>query len=312
MLLSACTSAARHATGPSSPPASSSVTVASPPGYLAVASPVGLAVLGGQVWAVSVQDGTVVALDPATRKVSERVHVGGTPLRAVAYGNRLWVSLFGAGRLVAVDPSSGKVVHRVAMRGQPEGLAAGFGSVWVVRQQARLLTRVAPDGRVRASYPLGREPRLVTATDRYLIVSDFGGGTLTRVDPRTGRIVTSAKLCRGPQGVAWSGSTVWVTCTTQGVLLAVNERTLRVTGRLSIPHEPDGVRVSGAKVYVVATRGPTLHEISADPVHPTLLNSHKLGKAFPLHDQANVDVELVGRFVVVSSFGEGRVYVQSD
>ena len=197
------------------------------------------------------------------------------------------------------------------MPGQPEGLAAGFGSVWVVRQQAGKLTRVSSAGRVGPSYRLGDEPRLVTATDRYLVVSNFGAGTLTRVDPRSGETATSAKLCTGPQGLASSGTTVWVTCTTQGVVLAVDEGTLHVTGRLTIGHEPDAIRIYGDRVYVVATLGPTLHEIRADPTHPALLSSRKLGKAFLLHDQANVDVVVDGGRAWVSSFGEGRVYVSS-
>jgi YVTN family beta-propeller protein len=311
VLLAACTSAGQKSTGPSSRPPTAPPTSAVPSrlGYLAVPSPVGLAALNGRVWAVSVQDGTVVAIDPTTAKVTRRVRVGPTPVRAVAYDDLLWVSVFGAGRLVAVDPATGKIVRRVALPGQPEGLAAGFGSIWVVRQQAGKLTRVSAAGRVGPSYPLGDEPRLVTATDRYLVVSNFGGGTLTRVDPRSGNTATSAKLCAGPQGLASSGTTVWVTCTTQGVLLAVDERTLHVTGRLTIRHEPDAVRIYGDRLYVVATLGPTLYEIRADPMHPTLLNSHKLGKAFALHDQANVDFVLDGGRALVSSFGEGRVYV---
>jgi sugar lactone lactonase YvrE len=155
---------------------------------------------------------------------------------------------------------------------------------------------------------LGREPRLVTATDQYLIVSDLGGGTLTRIDPSSGKTATSARLCNGPQGLASSGTTVWVACTTQGVVLAVDERTLQVTGRLAVAHEPDAVRVYGGRVYVVATLGPTLHELADDPRHPALLRSRKLGEAFMLHDQANVDLVLAAGSVLVTSFGQGRVY----
>jgi sugar lactone lactonase YvrE len=232
--------------------------------------------------------------------------VGDTPLRAVFDGRSVWVSVFGEGQVVAVDPRSGRVVRRVAVPGQPEGIVATAGSIWVVRQAARKLTRIGPDGAVGPSYPLGSEPRLVTAGRSALFLADVTDGTITRVVPRSGRRTVGGKVCDGPQNLVDAAGTLWVTCTRSDRLVAVDEATLQVTAQLRLSGEPDGERVVNKHLYVAATAGPTVYEVRTG-AHPAVERKRVLGKAVALQDRANVDLVVTAGRIWVSSFGENSV-----
>ena len=252
-------------------------------------SPVGIAVVGDDVWVASARGNAVARIDAETLQVTATVDVGDTPLRLVSDGTLLWVSVFAEDTVVAVDPLTSEVVITVALAGQPEGLAVGFDSLWVVRQQARQLTRLAPDGAVQASYPLGEEPRLVAVSDTYVFASNFGDGTVTRLDPASGELTTSGELCEGAQGLAAATDVLWVTCTAQGRLLAVDPEDLSVTGSLDLPDEPDAVHIIDDVVWVAQARGPAMVRIGGDANAPNVELRLPFGTAGGLADRANVD-----------------------
>jgi sugar lactone lactonase YvrE len=224
--------------------------------------------------------------------------VGGPARRIDAHGP--------VGLAVAVDPGSGRVVRRVAVPGQPEGIVAAAGSIWVVRQAARKLTRIGPDGAVGPNYPLGSEPRLVAAGGGALFVADVTDGTITRVDPRSASRTVGSKVCDGPQNLVDAAGTLWVACTRSDRLVAVDEATLRATAQLHVSGEPDGERVVNGHLYVAATVGPTVYEVRTG-AHPAVGRQRVLGKALALQDRANVDVVLAAGRIWVSSFGENSV-----
>jgi hypothetical protein len=295
--LVACT-----APGPHTPP------TPQPPVTATVKAPVGLAAAGDALWAVSSADGAVVRVDPVTGAVGAVVPVGRTPLRAAADGNTLWVSVFGAGHVVAVDLAAGKVVHDEELGGGPEGIGVAFGSVWVVRQDARVLTQLDMTGVKVADLAVGTMPRLLAFGRTTVWVSDFAGGTVTRVDPVSGQSQTTTTLCQGPQGLTVDAGVVWVACTTSNEVVAVDEQTLAVRGRVPVPGEPDAIRVADGRVWVAATEGPTLVQLALDPNAPAVLSTRKLGEAAALRDRANVDLVAAGGRLWVSHPRENRLY----
>ena len=279
---------------------------ASIPSYDA-AQPVGLAAADGKVWTVEAGGDAITGRATPTAK-PVTIPVGATPLRVVAAGRLLWVSVFGADRVVAVDPRTQKVVRRLRMPGQPEGLVSAFGAVWVVRQQAQLLTKITRSG-VGPSYRLGDEPRLVTADEASLFASNFSAGTVTRVDPKSGKTVTSGQVCTGPQDMVAIQRVLWVACTPDNTVVAVDTATLHVLGKVTVDGEPDALFFDGSHLYVVTTAGPTIVELSTDAKHPTALHRKALGDAAPLFDQANVDALRIAGKWWVSSPSENRVLV---
>ena len=283
----------------------------SPPGArtqsVEALQPVGMVAAAGKVWTVDAGDGAIIGrAAPGDEPV--RVSVGKTPLRAAYDGKLLWVSVFGADRVVAVDPTEGRVVQRVRVGGQPEGIVAAFGAVWVVRQEARKLTKITDKG-AGPSYRLGDEPRLVAASDEALFASNFGDGSITRIDPKTGRTETGQHVCDGAQDMAATADVVWVACTPANEVVAVDAKTLRPLGRAFVDGEPDAIQFVGSKLYVVTTGGPTIVELNGVAADPDVVHRSALGKSAPLFDQANVDAAVVDGTWWVSSPSEGKVYV---
>jgi streptogramin lyase len=276
-----------------------------------VKGPVGLAVAGGALWAVSSAGGTVVRIDPATGAVGVGVAVGKTALRAAGDGDLLWVSVFGTGHVVAVDTTTSTVRHDVELGGGPEGIGVGFGSVWVVRQDARVLTQLDRTGTKVGDVAVGTTPRLLAFGRTHVWVSDFGAGTVTRVDPAAGSAETSAALCQGAQGLAVDAGVVWLACTTSNEVVAVDERTMAVRGRVAVPGEPDAIRVVDGRVWVAATDGPTLVQLSADAGAPAVVSQHRLAGDAPLGDRANVDLAAAGGRLWVSAPRSNAVYAAS-
>ncbi len=163
---------------------------------------------------------------------------------------------------------------------------------------------MSPAGKVLRNFPLGDEPRLVAVSDRYVFASNFGAGTLTRLDPATAELTTSKQLCAGAQGIATTADTVWVTCTGAGTLLAVDPETLLVTGSLDLGGEPDAVHVVDGAVWVAQAEGPTLVRVGGSPAQPTVAASLPIGKLPGLRDRANVEFVIEdGRFWVTAPLG---------
>jgi YVTN family beta-propeller protein len=272
-----------------------------------VTTPIGLATVGGRLWVASADTGSVVQINPDTGRVEQTVPVGATPLRMAADGDLLWVSVFSNSHLVGVDTTTHTVVKEIVLDRGTEGVAVGFGSVWVVRQHANEVTRLNRDGTVLTRIPVDLTPRLITAGTDAVWVSNYGAGTLSRIDPAGNSVRSSAVVCAGAQGLVEHDGVVWVSCTRAGEVVAVDAGTLAVLGRVAVPGEPDGIRVIDGRLFVVATAGPTLVELTLDPIAPTIKRSWTLGNAPALADRANLDLIGVGQRLWVTSFRQNRV-----
>ena len=106
-------------------------------------------------------------------------------------------------------------------------VAAGAGALWVVDYDSGILRKLAArDGHQLAAIPgVGTHAEAVVATsgavwvasigpwvvDRHGAFSPTGAGVVTRVDPRTDRIVARIRVGRGPGALAVADGAVWVT-----------------------------------------------------------------------------------------------------
>jgi hypothetical protein len=282
---------------------------------------VGVLVIGAMVAVLAGCDGSAAPPVPGPT-VGAAVAVGRTPLRAAGDGDLLWISVFGTGHVVAVDTTTSTVRHDVELGGGPEGIGVGFGSVWVVRQDARVLTQLDRTGTKVGDVAVGTTPRLLAFGRTHVWVSDFGAGTVTRVDPAAGTAETaaevsagtaetSAALCQGAQGLAVDAGVVWLACTTSNEVVAVDERTMAVRGRVTVPGEPDAIEVVDGQVWVAATDGPTLVRLSADANAPAVVSQHRVAGDAPLRDRANVDLAAAGAHLWVSALRSNAGYAAS-
>jgi streptogramin lyase len=136
----------------------------------------------GSVWVATGEAGTVVRVDPRSRRVVARIPVGfandlarddsslwvdlgdddavrrvdpvtnepGRPHRhggafAIAAGfESVWATSYPRPIVTRLDATTGEVTGRVRVRRDPKGIAVGAGSVWVVNAGDCSVTRIVP------------------------------------------------------------------------------------------------------------------------------------------------------------------------
>ena len=223
--------------------------------------PVGLARVGGAVWAALPDTGEVLVAG------GRRIAVGKVPLRLVQTPFGVWVSLIGQGSLARINPDTSKVDLRVKLApagSEPEGLAFDGTRLWVVDQAGERLVPLDPaSGELGPAVALGAGPRLATvAPSGTVYVANYTAGSLTRIEgdrPET----RNAGSCLTPQGLAVAGGLLWVACTVDDQVIGFDLTTLKPAVRLPDLGSADAVVASGDTVYVVGQSGPTVWTIDA-------------------------------------------------
>jgi serine/threonine protein kinase/DNA-binding beta-propeller fold protein YncE len=156
-------------------------------------SPIGLgagafatdtAVGAGSVW-VTLTNGGLVEVDPATHRILDTFPVGGH-LDAMTFGfGSVWVIDEVAGQVVRVDPHSGRILATVGVRGNVRAITAGSGAVWVLDPISGTVAAIDPGtNTLGPAVRVGEHATGVAAGLGAVWVSD-SGGSVYRVDPVT-------------------------------------------------------------------------------------------------------------------------------
>jgi sugar lactone lactonase YvrE len=220
--------------------------------------PEAAAVSGDTVWSYNWDDRTVSAVDAGTNLVEQTASISGSPPFTIGNGiaadeNGAWVvsSLGGKGLLTHLRLGDYRP-REFDFPWDPISVALGEGAVWVAAKDIRgsAVLKIDP-----ASGSLLAEARLRGAVvdsgsqfrDVQWIAVGNGavwalqGGTLFRIDPRTGRVAGRLTLpVHEPGGIAVGAGAVWVLVfhTGRNAVLRVEPRAMRVTGRTSAPRVP--------------------------------------------------------------------------
>jgi hypothetical protein len=166
---------------------------------------------GEEVWADNGSSRTLVRIDPATGGVLHRIRdVGGA---RIALGNdAVWVAEYARNAVARVDRRTRAVTH-IPVSSRPTTIAVGQGSVWVTTQKPHnALWRIDPETReTTAVIPVPATSRGVATGDGAVWVTSgtYVGepgvparpGRVTKIDPRTGRIVKTIVVGYRPDGV---------------------------------------------------------------------------------------------------------------
>lgn len=126
---------------------------------------------------------------PSGGTVVRTLPLPGQPHQVLARGNRLWVTLERPGeraRVVRIDASTGRVDRSFPLEGVPARLVYGFGSLWIPQEirgkPGGTLVRLDPrSGRVLAEIR-APAPRLFGATLTVAPAAVWIGGADTRLD----------------------------------------------------------------------------------------------------------------------------------
>jgi YVTN family beta-propeller protein len=127
----------------------------------------------------------------------------------------LWVGSLENQTLVRIDPATRQVIGTVPVGATPTGVAFDFGAVWVAHGLLGAVSRVDPqfNRRTRTVRVTTRAlylPDGSVATGEGSVWAAFGNSTLVRLDPSTLRRIGSTMAGIGPAAVAVGFGSVWV------------------------------------------------------------------------------------------------------
>jgi DNA-binding beta-propeller fold protein YncE len=143
----------------------------------------------------------------------------------------VWVTPNGAdGRLIRIDPRTGRISARISARPVYFGsvIAFGAGFVWTGNDDERYKR----------------------------------GSTVSKVNPKTNRVVGQALVLGSPQSIAFGHGALWV-ADHAGWLVKIDPTTFTVVARQRLDFGPHGVVIANGAVYVADAHGSRLLE--ADP-----------------------------------------------
>jgi hypothetical protein len=168
----------------------------------------GMAIDGGFLWVLGVQDLYRVSLD--TGKIEQHYDVGGDAVAAGA--GRVFVLSRGLGTLTTVNEKSGRIGRPVPLTSTtPTFIAYGFGAVWITDRSSDVVTRLPVNGRGGGEdIDVGREPVGVTTGAGAVWVANAGAGTVSKVDPG-GSVDATDTVGGRPTRVTVAFGSVWVT-----------------------------------------------------------------------------------------------------
>jgi virginiamycin B lyase len=237
------------------------------------ASAVGL----GAVWTATCTTPGLARIDPSTNRQTGHValavpqYLGGEASVGVG-ANAVWVVVDGAGcfacRLARVDPRSLRVTARIRVMAGAAGVRVDGGSVWITNPDGDVVQQVdAARLRVVRTRATGDMPRFLTV-DRggALWTLNQADGTVTRIDPRSGRTATHDVELHGSGGaLAAHGRWLWARGS-EKLLTRLDERSGQVVERYG-PAVGDGAVVVGfGAVWVSAPGIRTLWRLPLDRV----------------------------------------------
>jgi DNA-binding SARP family transcriptional activator len=190
-------------------------------------SPATVASDGRSLWAAAAASRTVYRINPESGRILDSIAGVDASAIAVADG-AAWVTEPRRGDIVHID-ASGRVVARIRVPGDPIRVAADATTVWVaiphpqgaVWRARSTVWRIDAKTRKRvAVVSVPATARRVATGAGYVWVTSgtyqgepgvpAGGGVLSKIDPRTNRVVSTIKVGFRPEGVVVANGLVWI------------------------------------------------------------------------------------------------------
>ena len=174
-------------------------------------APSNIAVGDGAVWALNTEDDTVSRIDAGTKRVVKTFKTGGRPSDLAAGAGAVWVGNAGGGDFVyrtvsvsRVDPDSTEVTRTVKLPDHGESstppsagfpqLAVGAGAVWAI-DPTPSVSRIDPrTGRIIATIDARVPPSTIAAGPEGVWFLSWQTESVMRIDPRTDRVAQTVPI----------------------------------------------------------------------------------------------------------------------
>jgi YVTN family beta-propeller protein len=175
----------------------------------------------GRMWTTDCGNGAILAIDPATNKVSEtikvRINGGGEGSIGVGEGG-IWVvsgeNDTSSGTLTRIDPVTRKIVANIPVSPGSNGVTVGGGAVWVSNTDDGSVSKIDPaTNKVDAVIKVHKSPRFITSDGKFVWVLNQGDGSVSKINPATNAVVATIDVgVPGGGGDIKAGAgAIWVT-----------------------------------------------------------------------------------------------------
>jgi DNA-binding SARP family transcriptional activator/DNA-binding beta-propeller fold protein YncE len=217
----------------------------------------------GSVWEME-DSGVLLQIDPRTRHVTASIAVGVSPGDVAVGAGAVWITDANSQTLLRVSPQYGAITRiplpaqGLSRPGLGGGVAIGAGSVWLAEGLSRIVRIDPASDRVESavSVPDARE---VAFGDGAIWVGSSDLGVLTKVDPRTGAVVATARIGPWICCLAVGGGYVWAANDT-GVWKLGSDG--RVLGTISTPSQVANIYLGAGALWVAADVAGTVLRIN--------------------------------------------------
>jgi YVTN family beta-propeller protein len=190
-----------------------------------------------------------------------------------------------------IDPGGARIAEQISVGDGPKALAVGAGSVWAANGADGTVTRIDPEGGQIVTIPVRDDTSGIAFGEGALWVTDRQDQTLSQISPQTNRVVDSIPVGGGPAAVAVADGAVWVASEV--------DRSVKKLDIASGEVSPDGVDL-GANPTAIAADRDTIWVASEEG-----------STVFRIDPRAGVvtDTVTVGGGPVGLAVGEGAVWV---
>ena len=169
------------------------------------------AAMPNDLW-VGLPDQTLLRLDPQSLRPRSTFHLPGRPRAFAVTADAAWFIDFRDTAVTRFDFASGDATAIVMPDGTAIAITSGYGAIWVSTSGPNQLLRIDPEsGRTVSTIPLGFSPTAMVADGGAVWVVGGPTGTLARVDPNGQSLVTTIVIGRPIGGIAIANGRIWLT-----------------------------------------------------------------------------------------------------
>ena len=224
----------------------------------------------GSLWVANLDDKSVSRVDATTLRTLRNFSVGDRPTGIAVAGARVWIagpsptSTFVSVR--GIDPRFNALDRRIGrignvVPGSPAAITARADALWVA-PYAGELTRLNPKTlRVMDQVDPNGGPAGIGLGAGATWVTDSFAGDVTRVDP-TG-LRTPIAVGNGASAITVGGGGVWVVDTGDNAVVRIDPATWHVTATIPVGNAPSGIAVGDGSVWVANSGDGTVTRINA-------------------------------------------------
>jgi YVTN family beta-propeller protein len=239
----------------------------------------------GAVWVGSLDDRTLVRINPETSQVEKRIQLPATPDGIAVGEGAVWVVHGRLGTVTRVNPNFNTVVETFRVAGRANtyvtaGIAAGEGSVWAVFGDATLARLNPSTNRKTREVFAGAGPTSVVVAFGSIWVSNLGKSSVERYSVGTfpGEPVDEFRVGGAPTGLAAGADAIWVASPEAGIVSRIEPSAVASSALpIRVGERPGATAVGEGAVWVANTGSRTVSRI--DPATDEVVETISLGNA---------------------------------